>query len=235
MLALFHRMSALKKHINQSMAEKYSPRLIAMAATACAALLALLMLFDYPCLGVGDNGGFAPIMQSVGISYISDNISADSNAYFNRVYSHSGYLLATDESHVSNSQILLLRLAIILDNLVTGDTFFDIRILALLYTILFLPAFYMLIRQACVWTDRLSEGVVIGILGVLVFADVAYISYFNSLYPEALWFICILYAVAAALSFQEDRSLMKDFFSLVLLAVVGCVLMTSRSQCALIS
>lgn len=231
--ALFCRARAIKKHINESMAEKYSPRLIAMTATACAALLMLFILFVPPYLGVGDDGNFTPVMQSVGLSYISENIAADSNAYFNRVYAHAGYSAVSDGPRMVNSQILLLRAAIVLDNLVTRDTFFDIRILALLYTLLFLPAFYLLIRQVCLWTNRFFEGVIIGILGVFVFADIAYISYFNSLYPEALWFICILYAVSASLSFQKSRSFVRDFLSLLLLAAAGLTLMTSRSQCAL--
>ena len=48
-----------------------------------------------------------------------------------------------------NSQVALVRIAVFLDNLFTGDKIFDIRFLALLYGFFYVPALYLLIKKAC--------------------------------------------------------------------------------------
>lgn len=228
------RLVTLKKHINEEMEGKYSPSLIALISAACAALLMIIMLFVPNYLGVGDDGSFYRVMDAAGISYVSDAVSENSNEFFNRVYTHSALSDHSMGNEMFNSQILIVKAAVYLDDLVTGDHFFDIRILALIYGIFYIPAFYLLIKQACMRTKQFSEGIVTGFVGVFIFADVAYLTYFNSLYPEAVWLISLLYCTGAALSFQENRNFTEDFLSLVLLAVAGIVLVTSRAQCAFI-
>lgn len=231
--AFFRRLAAQKRRINEEMEGKYSPSLIALCAAFGAAVLMILMLFVPNYLGVGDDGSFYQVMEAAGISYVSDTAAKDSNEFFNRVYAYdsSGY---PQGDKMLNSQILIVKAAVKLDNLITGDNYFDIRMLALVYGIFYVPAVYLLIRQACMRVKRFSEGIVIGGLGVLIFADVAYITYFNSLYPEAVWFISLLYCVAGTVSFQENRSPLREFGSLFLIAGSAIVLMTSRAQCAFI-
>lgn len=227
----FGRLAALKKHMNEEMEGRYSPSLIALAAAAISALLMALMLFCPNYLGVGDDGSFKQVMGAVGISYLSGT-EKNSNEFFNRVYLRMAPEDYHEEKELSGSQIFLVKAAVWLDDLITGDMFFDIRILALLYGILYVPAVYLLIRQACMRVNRFSEGIVIGIVGVVIFADAAYLTYFNSLYPEALWYISLLYCLGAAISFQESRKPLKDIGALMVMAAAGGVLMTSRSQCA---
>lgn len=232
-ITLFNRFITFKKHINEEMEGKYSPSLIALIAVGGAALLMLVMLFVPNYLGVGDDGSFYKVMEAARISYVSGMTAQENSKFFNRVYSRSAseYVIGDAEF---NSQTLIVKAAVRLDDLLTGDNYFDIRILALIYGIFYIPAIYLLVRQACMRVNHFSEGIVIGFAGVLIFADVAYITYFNSLYPEALWFISLLYCIAAAVSFQESRSIAKDFGSLALFAISGIVLMTSRAQCAFI-
>lgn len=231
--AFFRRLAAQKKHINEEMEGKYSPSLIALIGAFGAAVLMILMLFVPNYLGVGDDGSFHRVMEAAGLSYISDTALEERSEFFNRVYllDTSKYLPGNE---MRNSQVLIVKVAVKLDWLLTGDNYFDIRMLALIYGIFYVPAIYLLIRQACMRVKCFSEGFVIGFLGVLIFADVAYITYFNSLYPEAVWFISLLYCIAGAVSFQEKRSLLKEIGSLFLIAGSGIVLMTSRAQCAFI-
>ncbi len=233
-IAFFHRLVALKKNINKEMEGKYSASLIALISAAVAAVLMSIMLFVPNYLGVGDDGSFYRVMDAVGISYVSEMPIEDSSIFFNRVYSHVSSSDQRIEDKMSNSQILIIKTALWLDDFLTGDNFFDIRMLALLYGIFYVPAVYLLIKQACMRVKQFSEGTVIGFLGVLIFADVAYMTYFNSLYPEAVWFISMMYCIGAAVSFQESRKFVDDLFSLFLLAAAGIVLMTSRAQCAFI-
>lgn len=212
---------------------KYSPTLIALIAAAGAAFLMAFMLFVPNYLGVGDDGSFSRIMNAADIDYISET-TENQNEFFTRVYAHTPLSNDSTEKKITGSQVMLVKMAVKLDNLITGDRFFDIRVLALLYGILCIPAVYLLIWQACMQVKQFSEGIVIGIVGVVIFADVAYMVYFNSLYPEALWFICLLYLAGAAISFQESRRLLKDVGYLALFTGAAVVLMTSRRECAFV-
>lgn len=229
--AFFRRLAVQKRRINSGMEGKYSPSLIALLAAFVAAVLMILMLFVPNYLGVGDDGSFYRVMEAAGISYVTDTVSRESSDFFNRVYSFDPFKYPHGE-RMFNSQVLIVKAAVRLDNLLTGDNYFDIRVLALIYGIFYVPAVYLLIKQACMRVKSFSEGIVIGFSGILIFADVAYLTYFNSLYPEAVWFISLLYCIAGAVSFQESRGILRELGSLLLIAVSGMILMTSRAQCA---
>jgi hypothetical protein len=233
-IAFIKKLSQIRKYINKRMEGRYSPSLIALVATLAAMLIITIMLFGPNNLGVADDGSISRVMNSAGIYYMQTEVSDIYNNYFVKIYSNvlSGYHI---RDFLLNSQILIVKTAVFLDNLVTRDKYFDIRILALMYGTLYIPAFYMLIKQACMRVKEFSEGFAIGFAGVLIFTDVAYITYFNSFYPEALWFISLMYCVAAALSFQENRSGYKDFGSMVVIIIAGITLTTSRSQTACIA
>jgi hypothetical protein len=231
---LLKKVGQIRGRINKRMEGKYSSSLIALVATVAVTLLMLLILFVPNYLGVADDGSISQVMNSSGVYYMQTEVSEIYNNYFIKTYSNvlSGY---QTKNTMMNSQIILIKVAIYIDNLITRDKFFDIRFLALLYSICYVPAIYLLIKQACMRVKEFSEGFVIGFTGVLVFADVGYITYFNSFYPEAIWFISLMYCVAAALSFQEKRSKYKDFGSLVIIIVAGIILATSRSQTSFIA
>ncbi|MDD6492858.1 MAG: hypothetical protein PUG54_11700 [Firmicutes bacterium] len=231
--AFFQHITMLKKRINMQMEGKYSPSIISMLAAAFASLLILLMLFLPNYLGTADDGTLHRVMDGAGISYLQGNSVENSNEYFVKTYSNI-VPFAQQADKMFNSQIVILKAALWLDNLITGDHFFDIRFLALIYSVFYIPAIYLLIRQTCLRVKTFSEGFSIGITGVVIFTDVAYITYFNSFYPEAVWFISLLYCLGAALSFQEDRSMGRDICYLTLLVSAGIVLTLSRRQCAFI-
>ncbi len=233
-ISFFKKVKQIKNHINKRMEGKYSSSLIALVATALAALLMIMILFIPNYLGVADDGSISRVMNSAGIYYMQTEVEDTYNNYFVKIYSNvlSGY--QTRDSMV-NSQIIIVKAAVYLDNLITSDKFFDIRFLALIYSIFYIPAIYMLIKQACTRVKEFSEGFIIGFAGVLVFTDVGYITYFNSFYPEALWFISFMYCIAAALSFQQNRSGYRDFGSLLVIIIAGIALTTSRGQTAFIA
>lgn len=230
---LLKKVSQIKNKINKRMEGKYSPRLIAMIAAATAALLMVIMLFLPNYLGVADDGSISRVMNAAGVYYTQTEVSDIYNNYFIKQYSNVLSNYGVRDNYL-NSHVLIVRAAVYLDNLITKDKFFDIRFLALLYGIFYVPAIYLLIQQACIRVKKFSEGIIIGFAGVLIFADVAYITYFNSFYPEAIWFVSLMYCTAAALSFQNKRSPYRDFFSLVMIIAAGAVLTTSRSQTACI-
>lgn len=231
LVGFLRQVGSIRKRINKRMEGKYSPSLIALTVSVIAALLMIIMLFLPNYLGVADDGSISRVMNAAGVYYISDEVSDNYNNYFVRNYSNvlSGY---QQRDSWRNSQVYLVKTAVWLDNLITRDKFFDIRFLALLYSILYVPAVYLLVKQACMRVKKFSEGIVIGFAGLLIFSDVAYLTYFNSFYPEALWFIGLMYCTAAVLSFQEKGSPYRDVGNLVLFLVSASVITTVRSQTA---
>lgn len=225
------KIGQLKQKVNQRMEGKYSAQLIALFTACLAMILMIIMLFVPNYLGVAGDQTVGRVMNASGVYYTKTDIADIYDNYFVRTYSN---VLKGQESsdEFFNSQVATIRVAVFLDNLFTGDKVFDIRFLALIYGILYVPALYLLIRQACSRVKNFSEGIVIGLVGLLIFSDVAYITYFNSFYPEALWFISLIYCVAAGLSFQENRSALKDFGSLAVMVISAIVLLTSRGECA---
>lgn len=219
--------------INSEMEGRYSPSLLAAAVTAIAALSTVIILFLPNYLGVANDGSTDEIMKTAGIYYRDKDPAVNYGNYFNKTYTEveSGLEI---QGKAQNSQLLFLNAAKAVDDLITRDSIFDIRFLGLLYSLLFLPAFYLVVRQTCERVKRFSEGAMIAGAGLIIFSDVGYMTYFNSFYPEALWYLAVLYCVGAFMSFQNKRSLFKDVSALILILVSGGILVSSRRQCAVL-
>ncbi len=233
LIKIHKRFCELREKLNKKMESRYSPGVIALVVMCFSLVLLILMLFVPNYLGVADDGSISKIMNGAGVSYLQSDVDEIYNNYFVRVYSN----VLTDYQKASgnlSSHILIIRVAVALDNLITRDKYFDIRFLGLIYGILYAPALWLLVRQACARVKKFSEGVVIGAFGVFIFADVSYITYFNSFYPEALWFVIFLYCIGAGLAFQEQNTAGKDVALLCLLMFSGLVLISSRQQSAVI-
>lgn len=227
------KLKTLRQRLNQRMEGKYSPTLIALCVTFIIALISSICLFLPNYLGVADDGSVTKIMDAVGVYYIQDEPEDIYNNYFIRTYSRVK-ITGTNVNSPLSSHVLLVKAAVFFDDIVTGDKVFDIRFLALTYMILYIPAVYILIHQACDRVRKFSEGVVISIIGMIIFSDVAYITYFNSFYPEAVWFISLIYCVGFMMRFQNVKNGYWDFWNLIFFLTAGTVLITSRKQCALI-
>ncbi|MHB8061971.1 MAG: glycan biosynthesis hexose transferase WsfD, partial [Ruminiclostridium sp.] len=215
--------------VNKNREGKYTPTFIGWGGALVSAILLIVMLFVPPYLGMSDDGSFAREANPVGI-YHMDN--TDEDLYFN--YYVKEYLTFAPDgaSQVSiSSQRLLIYAAKAIDAIFTHDNIFDLRFLALLYGILFIPAIALLIKQAAIKAKTFSESVVIGILGVLIFADVSYITYFSSFYTKPIMYIGIMLCVGAALALQEEK---HNARYLIIYTISGILLTTSENQCATI-
>ncbi len=228
------RLQGIRKRIgkiNSIMEGKYSPALLASVVTVITALITILILFLPNYLGVANDGSTDGIMKSAGFYYINKDSDTNYGDYFIKTYTE----VASGEEvqgNVWNSQLIFFKAAKALDQLFTRDSIFDIRFLALIYFLLYLPALYLIIRQSCERVKNFSEGALIAGVGLIIFSDVGYMTYFNSFYPEAIWFLAILYCVGGYMSFQKKRSGYKDLSALVLIVISGSILVSSRRQCA---
>jgi hypothetical protein len=215
--------------VNKNRAGKYTPAFIGWSAALVSAMLLIVMLFIPPYLGMSDNGSFSREANPVGIYHL-DNSHED--LYFNYYVKEYLSLAPSGASPVSiSSQRLLINVAKSLDSFFTHDNLFDLRYLALLYGILFIPAIALLIKQAVLRAKNFSESLVIGLLGVLVFTDVSYVTYFSSFYTEPIMYIGILFCIGAALALSDNKHNVRY---LIIYTISGVLLTTSQNQCATI-
>ena len=216
-----------RKGFNEKLAKRYSSRAVGFCAAAISGLLLIIMLFVPPFLGVADDGSLSAVMHGSGLDFFDREVRELYNNYYVRQYR----LTEPSGSFVS-SQAVFLSLAKGLDYLFTRDSVFDTRFLALIYGALYLPAVGLVVTQAANRVQFPSEGIVIGVFGVILFADVSYVTYFNSLYPEALWLICLLYCAGFAMALQKSPK--WDAAYLLGFAASGLVLCFVEKHCAVL-
>jgi hypothetical protein len=172
----------------------------ALVVTAAAAAIFVYQLFIPPPAGLADNGDFSRIMGAVGLQYTAGNRQDLYFNYFVPTYKFE----SSDEwdALVFTSENVLVLGAMAITRLGSRSGLFDVRVLAALRLTLFLPAVWLLLRQSA----RLSRAtrIVAALLLLLVFCDVGYAVYFNSLYGEAESFVFLFLTVAAALRLAEQ-------------------------------
>lgn len=169
--------------------KRYKPRNAAWFGTAIVLIISICILFLPNYNGMADDGSLAEILERTGLGYTQSDQAEAAGAYFVRVYVHQ---VPVKGDGISIHD-LLIRLAVAIDDLFTGDNLFDIRFLAAVYLLIFLPGVFLLLRSVTEKAHRPSEGVALALLGAWFLSDVAFVSYFNSLYPDALWRILLIY------------------------------------------
>ncbi|MFU0832470.1 MAG: hypothetical protein ACFWUC_05960 [Oscillospiraceae bacterium] len=224
--ALWQMAQHLRSAYNRRMARYNSPSMVAAAATALCFAAAVILLFLPRYIGVADDGSLQQIMRQAGLQYSAADAAQPEGAYFVRVYERTVPAVYGGFS----THICMIRFALSLDHFFTQDNFFDVRFLAFLYLCLYLPAVWLFTKQAACRVKFASERTVLGAAAVLLFGDVSYLAYFNSLYPEALWFICLLYCCGFCLSLQISSR--WDNVRLLLLAAFGIILTLTEQHCA---
>lgn len=212
---------------NRQMGKVYSPHLAALTGTLLVLVIAVILLFLPPHVGVADDGSLAGIMRSTGLGYRLQDLEDPSGAYAVQLYLHS-----TMESRGFSVHHLLIRLAILLDDLFTGDNYFSLRYLAALYVILYLPAVYLVFFGIVSRVKMATEATLITVVGAAVLGDGCVISYFQSLYPEAVWQIALVYILGFCmlLQFNDNRRTVIAFAGL---AVSGAFLALCEGGCGI--
>ena len=214
--------------LNKNREGKYSITVIGLGAGTLVLLLLVIMLFVPPFLGMSDDGSFARRINPAGIYHRED---AGENLYFN-YYVREYLSLAPVSGFFAGltGQRALIYAAKGLDGLFTRDNIFDLRFLALIYGLLYIPAIFLLVKQAAYRVKTFTESVVIGLAGVVIFADVSYITYFSSFYTEPLVLISIIFCAGAALALQQER---YNMFYLIIYTIFGIVLTTIENKYAI--
>lgn len=209
--------ASLRRRSNQRFGGRWTDARFVMLSVGIVFFLSALMLWLPSYLGVGNDGSVTRTMQNAGLSYLSAD-EDNANDYFTRVY-QTGYSNAQDRS----LQLVLIQTAKALDHLFTHDQLFDIRFLSLLYIVLAIPAwsllFYSIVSRAAAFTEKC----ILSALCVLVFADASYITYFNSLYPEAIYIIGLSYLFGGCMMLQrKSRYTLLHWISILLGVLMLC-------------
>ncbi len=148
-----------------------------------------------PVIGVADNGDFGRIMGSTGLYYIPSGFDERYFGYVNREYG-VGIPIPFGGGYFS-TEIFIVALAVLLSQSVFPSGIFDIRYLGFLYLVVFVAAIFLIvlgIRKKWGWAGWLAA-----IVSVLLFSDLAYISYFNSFYGEAVTLVFLLLMTGAGI------------------------------------
>jgi hypothetical protein len=163
-------------------------------AVIAASLIFIFLLIIKPIVGVADNGDFLRIMGTTGLNYV-DAAEVLKDKYFGFI--HSQYLLqGMGIGGYISTEIITVLIASAIARIFSFHGIFDIRILAVEYAFIFLCAMYWLLKlnkQASSWKNGFMA-----VLFIVVFADVGYTAYYNSLFGEPVTFTFLLLTLAFA-------------------------------------
>ena len=164
--------------------------------SVCALLFILIyVLMLRPVIGVADNGDFSRIMGSTGLHYITSDFDERYFGFVNREY-RVGIPIPFGGGYFS-TEIFAVALSVFLSQSVAASGIFDIRYLSFAYSMVLIAALFLIafgIRKKWSLAGWMSAAIT-----VLVFSDTAYISYFNSLYGEAVTLVFLLLMAGAGI------------------------------------
>ncbi|MDF2925608.1 MAG: rane protein [Paenibacillaceae bacterium] len=178
------------------------------AVLAAAAVLGWL-LFAKPVVGMADNGDFLRIMGTVGLQYTDNGLTYGQKyfGWFIREFAISEVGLG---GYVSTSLVLVF-LAKGLSWLLLDGGRFDMRLLALVYGLLFLTGAWLAIKynkRRSAWVNGLAA-----LLFVLIFTDIGYAAYYNSLYSEPVSLVFLILSMGFATGLLRRGQPMKLFLA----------------------
>lgn len=194
-------------------------------AVLSASIILTCILMIEPVIGIADNGDFSRIMLSTGLSYLSPESNDMFFCYMNKEF-RTASVIPFGGGYFS-TEVFLVLLARIIDVAVTqNSTLFDIRFLATLYSFMLLLSVYLIAKynkQNSPFANWLTAGLL-----VLIFTDIGYIAYFNSLYGEAVSLSAMLLTTALAFTLASQRK--PTVFTLIAFYLAALTLAGAKAQ-----
>ncbi len=192
------------------------------------AITASITLFVPPYLGLSNDGSFAAVLADTGLSRLDPSDTSAFFNYYERVYNVGSSALPTATTPLI--QRMLVRTAVVIDELVTHDGLFDMRFLAaiylLIYILLLIPMLSKLLGRVKVY----SEGLFIAVFAVLIFGDTAMITRFASFYTQPIELILMVALANCVLQIPES---LNRFLPQIGLAGTVILMMAVNQYCAL--
>jgi hypothetical protein len=160
---------------------------VELAAVIAIAGILIWLLLVKPVIGMADNGDFLRIMGTIGLDYTDPGMSY-SDKYFGWFIRELNMKDMGLGGYATTSLVPVL-LAKGLSWLFNGGVF-DMRFVAVIYSLLFMAGTWLLLKhnkRGSPWVNGLMA-----LLFVLIFADIGYSAYYNSLYSEPTAFVFML-------------------------------------------
>jgi hypothetical protein len=197
-----------------------------MGITTSVLIIGLLMI--PPVIGLADSGDFGRVLGVTGLSVLNPQQTYE-QLYFNYAHQQYGYGGYTLGGYVS-THVILVAVAGLIGRAVNGEVF-DIRILGLTYSVFFVWAVTLLVRNAPEAANRrntLIVSVVLSLSLLFVFADIGYLAYFQSFFGEPYALIATLLMVASAIALASSPKPTGKLLALFIVAALAVA--TSKIQ-----
>lgn len=188
-----------------------------------AGILCSTLLFR-PLVGMADNGDFYRVMQPMGLRYLPQDYNDRHFGYFIHLYEIAQRNVQNIGSFISTQEIPI-KIALWVNSLFGQGHIFDIRFLAVIYSVIFLLSIYLIMR--CTARERLLQRLIMAALLVLIFLDVGYMAYFNSLYGEPASFTFLFLTLSSLLLLAKQS---KPKVIHLLLFTASAVMLTGAKQ-----
>ena len=175
-----------------------------------------------PVVGLADNGDFAKVTRRF-------NLYADLQQPYQFI--HTTYEFHPELHWVGefySTEVLLTLPALALNSLLSKDGDFDLRLIGIVHSVLFLAALWWFAPLLAHLRRALRIGVYLAIL--LVFCDVMYVSGFNSFYMDEAAYLFLLLAAVFYLRFVRWRR--RSDSTLLILCLL--LMTTAKTQHALL-
>lgn len=225
--AFFRRIGRSMKSLRMKFNSRFGKRLTSQNAglltVFITGIFAVILLFIPYMRGVADDGSLSQIMQHTGLAYRYADAHETTGAYAVQYYR-----CVTPEPDGISIHEGMIRFAILLCHGITGNNDFDIRFLGVLYLILYLPAVYLISFQCAQHVKYPSEKMFLAVLTALIYSDASCVMYFNSLYPEALWQILLLYGFGLCLSLQTETEQLQELVLSLLCLIASLIAFTEK-------
>ncbi|TFE24162.1 hypothetical protein [Cohnella luojiensis] len=191
-------------------------------------MLIIGLIMVSPVIGLADSGDFGRVLSVTGLAVLNPNESYE-NHYFNYAHQHFGYGGYTLGGYIS-THVILVAIAGLIGRVINGEVF-DIRVLGVCYSMFFVWAVALLVRNAPVTNSRTNTLILASILAVsliFVFGDIGYIAYFQSFFGEPFALISMLLMVASAIAIASTPN--PSGILLALFVVAALAVATSKIQ-----
>ncbi|MEP7273956.1 MAG: hypothetical protein ABI882_20815, partial [Acidobacteriota bacterium] len=160
-----------------------------LAITLLVFSLVTIQLFWPPTIGLASNGDFERLMHWGKFEYLTTD---DTEKYFNWINRDFRVALSPWRAWrgFGSSEVIFIKLSAILGSLLIPGDRFDLRVIGVVHLLAYVAALWLLRRGWRAVTQLSPIYLLPGIL--LIFCDVGYTAYFNSLYSEPASLIFLL-------------------------------------------
>lgn len=180
-------------------------------------------LFLPPVVGLANNGDFERLMGRVGLQY---TVQGYEDKYFSYIITRFRVVEPWWNSGVISSQQLLLKIALVANRVLSKDGFLDLRVIGAVNAVFFLASVWLALYASRPFPIA-SRTVLLGLVA-LIFVDVGYVAYFNSIYSEPASLIFFILVLAA--SFFAIAALRPNLWHLALYSVAAALFISARAH-----